>query len=100
MNWFNKVKQLFSHQTVKPIEPISKQLNEIKQYDDVWIKINNKVYSGWIVERLGNVVSVVYTDSEGKLIDTTFSLFRPFDRDFLEENGKVLYLRPPANENS
>lgn len=35
MNWFNKVKQLFSHQTVKPIEPISKQLNEIKQYDDV-----------------------------------------------------------------
>lgn len=101
MKWFNKLKQLLHRQTEVPIKPIStNRLNEIKQYDDVWIKIDNSIYSGWVVERLGNVVSIVYTDSEGKLVDTTFSLSRPFDRNSLEENGRVLYINPPANENS
>lgn len=92
-NWFRKILNYFK----KPIvsEPVVNltQLNDIKQYDDVQIKIGDNIYEGWVVEKKENVVFIVYTDNSGKLIDTTFTITRPYNRSRLEQSGKTLILK-------
>ena len=92
-NWFRKFLDLFKKPVVS--EPITSltQLNDIKQYYDVQVKIGESLYDGWVVERKENVVFIVYTDSSGKLIDTTFTITRPYNRNSLEQSGKTLILK-------
>mgnify|MGYP006928580861 FL=1 len=92
-NWFRKFLDLFKKPVVS--EPITSltQLNDIKQYDDVQVKIGESLYDGWVVERKENVVFIVYTDNAGKLIDTTFTITRPYNRNSLEQSGKTLILK-------
>ena len=98
MNIFQK---LFKYLTTKPIiisikeEPI-KSLNDIAQFDDVWVGINNEIFEGWVVERKENNVEIVYTNAQYKLVDTSFKIERPFNRESLEQGNKVLYLTKRA----
>ena len=98
MNIFQK---LFKYLTTKPIiisikeEPI-KSLNDIAQFDDVWVGINGKIFEGWVVERKENNVEIVYTNAQHKLVDTSFKIERPFNRESLEQGNKVLYLTKRA----
>ena len=98
MNIFQK---LFKYLTTKPIiisikeEPI-KSLNDIAQFDDVWVGINDKIFEGWVVERKENNVEIVYTNAQHKLVDTSFKIERPFNRESLEQGNKVLYLTKRA----
>lgn len=92
-NWFRKILNYFKKPIVsKPIVNLT-QLNDIKQYDDVQIKIGDNIYEGWVVEKKENVVFIVYTDSSGRLIDTTFTIIRPYNRNRLEQSGKTLILK-------
>ena len=92
-NWFRKILNCFKKPIVsKPIVNLT-QLNDIKQYDDVQIKIGDNIYEGWVVEKKENVVFIVYTDSSGRLIDTTFIITRPYNRNRLEQSGKTLILK-------
>ena len=98
MNIFQK---LFKYLTTKPIiisikeEPI-KSLNDIAQFDDVWVGINDKIFEGWVVERKENNVEIVYTNAQHKLVDISFKIERPFNRESLEQGNKVLYLTKRA----
>ena len=98
MNIFQK---LFKHITpeFKQIsikqEPV-KYLNDLAQFDDVWIGINDKIFEGWVVERKENNVEIVYTNAQHKLVDISFKIERPFNRESLEQGNKVLYLTKRA----
>lgn len=92
-NWFRRILNYFKKSIVsKPIVSLT-QLNDIKQYDDVQIKIGDNIYEGWVVEKKENVVFIVYTDNSGRLIDTTFTITRPYNRNRLEQSGKTLILK-------
>ena len=91
----------FKHITSKPIQVFTKEepikcLNDIAQFDDVWIGINGKIYEGWVVERKENNVEIVYTNAQYKLVDTNFKIERPLNRESLEQGNKVLYLTKRA----
>ena len=97
----NIFKRLFKHITpeFKQIsikqEP-AKYLNDLAQFDDVWVDINGKIFEGWVVERKENIVDIIYTNAQHKLIDVSFKIERPFNRESLEQGNKVLYLTKRA----
>ena len=97
----NIFKKLFKHITAKYIPVIVKKesikyLNDIAQFDDVWVGINGKIFEGWVVERKENNVEIVYTNAQYKLVDATFKIERPFNRESLEQGNKILYLTKRA----
>lgn len=97
----NIFKKLFKHITSEPKqisikqEPI-KYLNNLAQFDDVWIGINNEIFEGWVVERKENIVDIIYTNAQHKLIDVSFKIERPLNRESLEQGNKILYLTKRA----
>ena len=98
MNIFQKI---FKYVTSTPAQdPIRKEpskcLNDVKQLDDVWVGINDKIYEGWVVECKENNIDVVYTNAQHKLIDVSFKIERPLNRESLEQGNKVLYLTKRA----
>ena len=98
MNIFQKIfKYVTSTPTQDSIkkEPI-KYLNDIAQFDDVWIGINGKIYEGWVVERKENNIEIVYTNAQYELVDINFKIERPLNRESLEQENKVLYLTKRA----
>ena len=91
-------KRLFSKKE-EPIPSPSKEisLSDIKQFDDVWIKINDYVCEGWVVSVKNGIINIVYTDKITKrLEDIIFKIERPLNRNKLEQNNKVLYLTKEA----
>ena len=97
----NIFKKIFKHITPKPIQVFTKEepikcLNDIAQFDDVWVGINGKIYEGWVVERKENNVEIVYTNAQYKLVDTNFKIERPLNRESLEQGNKILYLTKRA----
>ena len=94
-NWFKKSKKVTEKQeskSIKSIKPSNFDLNSISQFDDVWIKIDNKIYEGWVVDRIENNINIVYSDSNNKLQDAFFKIERPFNRNYITQNNKTLLL--------
>lgn len=93
----NILKKIFSKNesvssdVIKPIKELT-NLSQLKQFDDVWIKIENFICEGWVLEIVKDIISIVYTDSNGKLQETRFNLERPLDRTVLEQNNRILIL--------
>ena len=93
--WFNKNKSPdIKHIEIQNLDN-QKILLNIKQFDDVWIKIDENIFEGWVTEKIGNVINIVYTDNNSKLEDATFIINRPLDRISIEQNGKILFLNKP-----
>lgn len=67
-------------------------LASIKQFDDVWIKCGDNIFEGWVVEKIKNLVYISYTNEKHKLDDAVFTIERPLNRTFIEQNNKILYL--------
>jgi hypothetical protein len=95
----NFLKKLFE----KPKTPIvtkeilpEKNLNDLHQFDDVWIKFNDNVCEGWVTGRDGDTLSIVFSDIDNRLLETTFTIERPYNRQSMEQNKKVLYLTKKA----
>ena len=97
----NIFKNIFKHITPK-LKQISvkqeptKYLNDIAQFDDVWVGINNEIFEGWVVERKENNIDIVYINAQNKLVDVNFKIERPFNKELLEQGNKVLYLTKRA----
>ena len=77
-------------------EPV-RYLNDIAKFDDIWIGINNEIFEGWVVERRENNIDVIYTNAQHKLVDATFKIERPLNRESLEQGNKILYLTKRAD---
>ena len=91
MKWLKKI---FHKNIPEKIIPVTnlKTIVEIKQFDDVWIKIDDFIYEGWVVNNEDNNIYIVYTDKNNKLQDIVFKIERPLNRTILENNRKVLIL--------
>ena len=76
-------------------EPV-RYLNDIAKFDDIWIGINNEIFEGWVIERRENNIDVIYTNAQHKLVDATFKIERPLNRESLEQGNKILYLTKKA----
>lgn len=94
MNFFNWLKPRKSPPKVSKTKT-KKILGEVQQFDDVWIKISENVYEGWITEIVQDKIAIVYTDADKHLRDITFKKERPLDRTIVVEENKTLIL----NEN-
>ena len=89
----NIFKKWFCKKPPNPVKiPEKNILANIAQFDNVWIKLDNNIFEGWVVERVNNTVYTVYSDSDNKLQDATFTISRPLNRTTLEQNNKVLIL--------
>ena len=91
MKWLKKI---FGPKGTPVIEASKslKNISQIKQFDDVWVKIDNSIYDGWVTENKENTVYVVYTDDNNKLQDAVFKIERPLTRTTIEYNNKTLIL--------
>lgn len=97
----NIFQRLFKYIVPKPVQvPVKEEsvkcLNDIAQFDDVWVGINGKIFEGWVVERKENIVDIIYTNAQHKLVDTSFKIERPLNRESLEQGNKILYLTKKA----
>lgn len=97
----NIFQRLFKYIVPKPVQvPVKEEsvkcLNDIAQFDDVWVGINGKIFEGWVVERKENIVDIIYTNAQHKLVDTSFKIERPLNRESLEQGNKILYLTKRA----
>ena len=87
-----KILILTKSQSRPTISAKQKFLNEIKVYDDVLVSFNNeKPLLGWVVEKKGNFIEVVYTDKD-QLKTTTFTISRPYNRTQIIQDNKTLIL--------
>ena len=97
----NIFQRLFKYIVPKPAQvPVKEEsvkcLNDIAQFDDVWVGINGKIFEGWVVERKENIIDIIYTNAQHKLVDTSFKIERPLNRESLEQGNKILYLTKRA----
>lgn len=87
-----KILILTKSQSQPTISAKQKFLNEIKVYDDVLVSFNNeKPLLGWVVEKKGNFIEVVYIDKD-QLKTTTFTISRPYNRTQIIQDNKTLIL--------
>ena len=67
-------------------------IGNINIFDDVWIKVNNNIYPGWVFDKIGNNVHIVYFDNNC-ILDAKFKIERPLDRIEITQNNKTLILK-------
>ena len=97
----NILRKIFKYIIPEPKQILIKQepvkyLNDIAKFDDIWIGINNEIFEGWVIERRENNIDVIYTNAQHKLVDATFKIERPLNRESLEQGNKILYLTKRA----
>ncbi len=89
-------KKLFK-QTPKIVLP-KKTLADIKKFDDVWIKIDDQLFEGWVVERVGDALLIVYSNANNQLIEVRILIKRPYDKTFFKNENITLLLDKYEND--
>lgn len=90
MSFFDKI---FKKNVEEPILTTYKAtISDIKVFDDVYVRINGDILSGWVTERNGNKIMVLCENKDKTIFETSFTIKRPLDRDYIDEENKVLYL--------
>ena len=96
MSFFGKI---FKKKVEEPtLSPSKVTISDIKVFDDVYVKIKDDILPGWITERNGNRITVLCENKDKTIFETGFTIKRPLDRDFIDEENKVLYLNKEAIE--
>lgn len=96
MSFFDKI---FKKNVEEPtLTPFKATISDIKVFDDVYVRINGDVLSGWVTERNGNKIIVLCENKDKTIFETDFTIKRPLDRDYIDEENKVLYLNKEAIE--
>lgn len=67
-------------------------IGNINVFDDVWIKSDDFIYSGWVFDKTSKYITVIYC-SGNCLLDAKFKIERPLDRTEITENNKTLILK-------
>lgn len=96
MSFFDKI---FKKNVEEHTLTLSKAtISDIKVFDDVYVKINGDILSGWVTERNGNKIMVLCENKDKTIFETSFTIKRPLDRDYINEENKVLYLNKETIE--
>ena len=91
--------RIFKKKVEEPTSTLSKvTISDIKVFDDVYVKIKDKILPGWVTERKGNKIMVLCENDDKTIFETAFTITRPLDRDFINEENKVLYLNKETSE--
>ena len=73
--FWNKILEIFKSQPQPISEPEmieDRYIKDLKLYDDVYLKINNSIYEGWICEIGKNTLSVIYDNDQKELCECRF----------------------------
>lgn len=101
MSRFSFLKHFFKKSiTTKKIQIPQKDLSTLKQFDDVWVKIKDEIYEGWVVNIVNTDIQIVYTDKDNKLKDISFLKERPLNRTCIEKTNCSLLLNNPYHGSS
>ena len=74
----------------KKVEP--KTVKDLQLMDDIWVKEDGEVYSGWIWDISRRCVTVVYGED---LRDYRFQMQKPLNRITIEQDNKILFCNKP-----
>ena len=69
-----------------------KTVKDLQLMDDIWIKEDGEIYTGWIWDISRRCITVVY--GEG-LRDYKFQIQKPLSRTSIEQDGKILFCNKP-----
>ena len=73
-------------------EPKIKTVKDLDLMDDIWIKEDNEIYTGWIWDISRRCITVLYGED---LRDYKFQIPRPMNVSEIEQDSKILYCNNP-----
>lgn len=74
----------------KKVEP--KTVKDLQLMDDIWVKENGEIYSGWVWDISRRCLTVIYNDG---LDDYKFQIPRPLTVTQIEQDNKILFCNKP-----
>ena len=69
-----------------------KTVKDLQLMDDIWIKENDEIYSGWVWDISRRCITVIYGED---LRDFRFQIPRPMTSCVIEQDNKILYCNNP-----
>lgn len=90
-----RLRDLFKTNSIKE-ETTLKTVKDLQLLDDVWIKEDEEIYSGWIWDISRRCITVVYGED---LRDFRFQIPRPMNATTITQDNKILYCNKPNNDN-
>lgn len=73
-------------------EPKTKTVKDLDLMDDIWIKEDNEIYTGWIWDISRRCITVLYGED---LRDYKFQIPRPMNVPEIRQDNKILYCNKP-----
>lgn len=74
----------------KKVEP--KTVKDLQLMDDIWVKEDGEIYSGWVWDISRRCVTVIYGED---LRDCKFQMQKPLNRTSIEQDNKILFCNKP-----
>lgn len=74
----------------KKVEP--KTVKDLQLMDDIWVKEDGEIYSGWIWDISRRCITVIYSED---LRDYKFQMQKPLNRTSIEQDNKILFCNKP-----
>ena len=97
-NWsFNDVDELIkliAKFTKSPEQnPIKlKTVKDLQLMDDIWVKEDGEIYSGWVWDISRRCITVIYGED---IRDYKFQMQKPLNRTTIEQDNKILFCNKP-----
>jgi len=90
-----RLRDLFKSNSIKE-DATLKTVKDLQLLDDVWIKEDEEIYTGWIWDISRRCITVVYGED---LRDFRFQIPRPMNATTIIQDNKILYCNKPNNDN-
>ena len=90
-----RLRDLFKSNSIKE-DATLKTVKDLQLLDDVWIKEDEEIYTGWIWDISRRCITVVYGED---LRDFRFQIPRPMNTTTIIQDNKILYCNKPNNDN-
>lgn len=90
-----RLRDLFKSNSIKE-DVTLKTVKDLQLLDDVWIKEDEEIYTGWIWDISRRCITVVYGED---LRDFRFQIPRPMNATTIIQDNKILYCNKPNNDN-
>lgn len=69
-----------------------KTVKDLQLMDDIWVKEDGEIYSGWVWDISRRCVTVIYGED---LRDYKFQMQKPLNRTSIEQDNKILFCNKP-----
>ena len=90
--WLTKFISKFKKETSPVTNP--KTLKDLQVMDDIWIKEDGELYTGWVWDISRRCITVIYGED---LRDYRFQIPRPLTGTTIDQDNKTLYCNKPEN---